>query len=446
MSMVATVATALQTVLTTHAEQAARDSGFRQRASKLGGAAFTQALVFGCLSTPEPTLEDWAQTAAACGVPVQPQALDQRFTAAAADCLQRVLAAAVRQVVAADPVAVPLLRRFTGVFVQDSTTIALPDALADVWPGCGGGAAREARAAVKFQVRLDLTTGRLAGPFPQPGRAADHSSPLQDGDDLPAGALRLADLGYFDLDTFERLGRRQVWWLSRWQPGTAVFDAAGRELALADWLGRQPRRARVVDVPVTLGNAKRLASRLVALRVPAAVAAKRRQRLRQKASKKGRPASAAQLALCAWSVYVTNLPVATADAAAVSVLARARWQIELLFKLWKSDAHLDESRSRQPWRVLCEVWAKMIAVVVQHWLLVASCWREPGRSLRKAAKAVRRHALAVASALRERAAVCRALAVIGDCLQAAARIAKRRGKPNTHQTLQKPTIYGTTLA
>ena len=43
----------------------------------------------------------------------------------------------------------------------------------------------------------------------------------------------------------------------------------------------------------------------------------------------------------------------------VLVLLRARWQIELLFKLWKSHGHIDESRSAQPWRVLTEVFAKL---------------------------------------------------------------------------------------
>jgi hypothetical protein len=53
--------------------------------------------------------------AAACGQPVQPQAFDQRFGPEAADCLQRVLARAIDQVVAQEPTAGSLLARFTGV-------------------------------------------------------------------------------------------------------------------------------------------------------------------------------------------------------------------------------------------------------------------------------------------------------------------------------------------
>src|SRR5271154_4780363 len=108
MNMVNQVAQAMQSVLTTAAEQAARDSGFCQRRSKLGGAVFAQTLVLGHLRCPSATLEELAQTAAAVGVTVQPQALDQRFTPQAANYLQRVLTATMEQILAAEPVAIPL--------------------------------------------------------------------------------------------------------------------------------------------------------------------------------------------------------------------------------------------------------------------------------------------------------------------------------------------------
>ncbi len=62
------------------------------------------------------------------------------------------------------------------------------------------------------------------------------------------------------------------------------------------------------------------------------------------------------------------------------VLGHARWQIELLFQLWKSDGSIDESRSGRPWCILCELYAKLIAMVIQHCVLLMSCWRAPNRS------------------------------------------------------------------
>src|SRR5207249_8679408 len=130
------------------------NSGFVQRRSKLTGPAFVQTLTFGWLSDPEATLEDLAQTASTVGVPISPQALEQRFTPQAAACLLEVLQAAVARVLTADPVAIPILQRFPGGFtVLDSTTIALPEAFASLWPGCAGAtSAAGGRSSLKLQV------------------------------------------------------------------------------------------------------------------------------------------------------------------------------------------------------------------------------------------------------------------------------------------------------
>lgn len=50
-------------------------------------------------------------------------------------------------------------------------------------------------------------------------------------------------------------------------------------------------------------------------------------------------------------------------------MMRVRWQIELLFKLWKNEGHIDSWRSEKPWRIPCELYAKLIAMVIQHWIL-----------------------------------------------------------------------------
>jgi hypothetical protein len=59
------------------------------------------------------------------------------------------------------------------------------------------------------------------------------------------------------------------------------------------------------------------------------------------------------------------------------VLVRARWRMELLFTHWKQHGLLDEWRSAKPWRILCEVYAKLLALAIQPWLLLLSCGAIP---------------------------------------------------------------------
>jgi hypothetical protein len=428
------VAQALQTVFTSVADTAARDSGFVQRQSKLTGNVFVQTLTFGWLDNPQATLEELAQTATTLGVPISAQGLDQRFGPRAGDCLLQVLHEAITRVVTADPVAVPILQRFPGgVCLLDSTILTLPDPLAELWPGCGGTTPDDGQAALKLHVRFNLLHGMLAGPFLHPGRVSDKTC---DGSlaPLPAGSLRLADLGFFSLDALQTLDQQGIYWLTRWQPGTALYEAAGQVCTLAELLTRQT--ADAVDLPLMLGVHHRLPCRLVAVRVPPHVAAKRRQRLEEKRRDKGRQYRGADhRVLTEWTVYITNVPSEMLSAAEVLVLARCRWQVELLFKLWKSEGHIDESRSGKPWRVLCEVYAKLLGMVVQHWLLLVSCWSHADRSLVKASRIVRRQALPLAIILAQGHLVRRTLLFLKRWLSKGCRINKRRKDPPTHQLL-----------
>ena len=128
MPIIEQVADALQDVFGSVAQDLARDTRFVQRESKLGGAHFVQTLVFTYLANPDATLAELSQTAAALGVAITAEGLTQRFSAEAATFLQEVLAAAVTRTLAADPLAIPLLERFAGVFLEESTSIVLPDA------------------------------------------------------------------------------------------------------------------------------------------------------------------------------------------------------------------------------------------------------------------------------------------------------------------------------
>src|SRR2546423_5340854 len=107
MTTVPQLAQTLQTLLTTTADALARRTGFVQRQSKMSGALFAQALVFGWLANPHASLENLAQAAAAVGVAISPQGLDQRCTAAAAVVLEALLGAAGPAGGGAAPVAVP---------------------------------------------------------------------------------------------------------------------------------------------------------------------------------------------------------------------------------------------------------------------------------------------------------------------------------------------------
>src|SRR6185312_1591364 len=117
----------LQGVLTTAADRLAQETGVIQRQRKLTGAILLQTLVLGWVSQPAASLTQLTQLAALRGVVMTPQALDRRFTPALVRCMERFLALVATQMcgeAGAEPVAIPLLQRFSGVWILDSTTLS----------------------------------------------------------------------------------------------------------------------------------------------------------------------------------------------------------------------------------------------------------------------------------------------------------------------------------
>src|SRR5207253_1627260 len=84
-----------------------------------------------------------------------------------------------------------------------------------------------------------------------------------------------------------------------------------------------------------------------------------------------------------WTLLLINVSVCFLSVEEVVLLAWVRWQIELFFKLWKSYSHLVISCSVKLDHILCEVYVKLLVVLIQHWLLVVHAWYYPNRSWTK---------------------------------------------------------------
>ncbi len=191
---------------------------------------------------------------------------------------------------------------------------------------------------------------------------------------------------------------------------------------------------RRLELEVLLGE-PRLPARLLLERVPSAVAARRRAPVKTRGRKKGQKPSRQSLALGEFTRLITNVPSTRLSFDEVLVLDAARWQIELLFKLWQSQAQLGISSSQKPWRILGELDAKLLAVLVPPWVLLLGCWNHPNRSLIKAAQVIRDLVPRLAVSFAHLAKLTEALRIILNSLSHGCRQPSRRKHRNTWQTL-----------
>ena len=439
MNIIQTVSCALQKNLDEELDELARECKVVIRQRAFTGRTLLLMIVVTLLHKPNATWADFHLTAARLGLQVTQTAIEKRFAAGQplVNFLHAVLERALKQTLAADPSSVELLQQFTAVLIGDATTVSLPDELADLFAGCGGSEGTS-RAALKLQVLWDLRTGQLVQLHIEPGRASDAKSPIASAD-VKAGSLLVFDLGYFDLSRFAALDAQGAKFISRLLHGTDIYNPEGEFLNLLTYLRGQT--TGLVDQEILLGASTRLRCRLVGIRVPEEVANRRRQQAREKAAKKGRQPTAEYLELLGWSLFVTNCSVADLTWKAVVVLYRARWQIELLFKLWKSHNRLAKHREgATALEVLAVFYAKLLGVLLQHWILVATAWSNDRRSLFKAAHALAEMVKEILLALRDSAALEAALLRLRDLIQKLGGTTNRTNEPSHAQLLDDPDL------
>ncbi len=429
MTSIPRLSSILKQVFVEDATHLAHELGIIQRTRVFTAVSLLQVLVFGWLQNPQAGSSALARFAGQVGVKVSKQGIEERFTRATADWLLAVLRRGVQALVCAEAVSLPLLSRFEAVYLEDGSTITLPAVLAEVWKGCGGSGAA---AALKLTVRWDVRRGGMQGPYLQGGHQHETQSPLRE-QKMARGSLWIADLGYFGLIWLGELVRQGVYFLIGYKEGVVLCTEQGQRIDLLKLLPSQEQER--IEMPVRVGSRKQVHARLIASKMSPEVIKRRRKQLKEEAHRRGKPITAYQWELVQWTIVLTNVAPCRLSGAEAMALMRARWQIELLWKLWKDEGHVDEWRSEKPEHILCEVYAKLLGMLVQHWVLLLSCWDDPHRSLVGASRVIREQVSMLVHGLNGRLPLRKVLALITQAVQGGCSIPYRQDRLSTSHRL-----------
>jgi hypothetical protein len=336
-----------------------------RRESDLNGPTFLQALVFGGIENPKVTLSYWAQVCLDLGVKITVQGIDGRINGRSVAFLKEMFSRAMEAFKNGVPLPLPILQQFSAINILDSSVKDLPANMVDEYPGCGGNGPQ---ASLKVQLVFEFLYGNLKQVLFQAGRSSDRGYRAYLAE-VEKESLNLLDLGYFVLDAFKEIRDQEAYFLSRYLHGTGLLTPEGERIDLLHTL--QAQTGNKVDMHVLLGlkSKHRLPCRLIALRLPQEVADQRRRKAKETAKRQGRTPSKQTLALLDWAIFVTNVPPEMLSLEQVALLYRVRWQIELVFKLWKSYCGFGHIAGFRSERVLTELYAKMIGIVLTHFLV-----------------------------------------------------------------------------
>lgn len=232
------------------------------------------------------------------------------------------------------------LDSFNNVLIGDSTCLALPKVLKDIFKGSysKNGDAATARIQLLSDLKTDEIVHIEIGSFCDNDQA--YSNQILKF--ATPGDLVIRDLGYSNPSLFKKMSKRGIFYISRLMPNMNLYNTDGDLTNLNKLLRDSFRKGKkVVDINILLSKKCKLPVRLVAFKAPDKVIKQRVKKAKNDRNVKANH-SAEYMDRLNYTIYVTNVKKSTLSAKQIYNAYRLRWRIEIIFKCWKSNLKLKQ--------------------------------------------------------------------------------------------------------
>lgn len=343
-------------------ELLARTNKFVQRKSKLKGFTFLLFSLFDYHNHKEKSLNKMCVNLMDYGIRLRKQSLDARFNPAAVNFLRSVTQKMLSLKLSSAASSIKGLDFFNRVLILDSTSFQLPETFADTYKGSGGDGSP---AGIKIQFCYNLKANGNLDFEIQNAATSDKTNELM-YKDINAGDLRIEDLGYFKYSRLQLIANKGAYYLSR-MPSNAVvyleYEGNLSELDLPSII-KKMYVGQISEFEIVIGLGQYLKTRLILEKLPEEVTAQKVRKYKRAARRKGRVPVTSRLIFCSVNAYITNVPVNVLPKENVRKLYSLRWQIEVIFKTWKSYYHINQIKDVKIARFECYLYGRLILILL----------------------------------------------------------------------------------
>lgn len=305
-------------------------------------------------------------------IEISKQAIDSRFSSASTAFVKELLTETIMAQVCTT-IAQPELQMFKTVRIKDSTTFDIHQSLADVFEGFGKGGGKCSKSGVSIQYEFDIKTGKVFDIDLQSAISKDSKDAVSKKDDLKEGDLIIRDLGYYSDDMIENFIKCNAFFVSKLYHNVSVRLNEKDDKINFNTLYRQMKatQASHLDLNVYIGKKKRLVRLIVEL-MPEQIYQQRVANRNKENKSTGYTTSDEFKDRARFNLYICNIPSSDFPWESISKLYRIRWQIELMFKVWKSIMHIDVLPKMKRERFLTTLYLKLLWVFI-NWHIISNC-------------------------------------------------------------------------
>lgn len=351
--------------------EVAVESEFCKRGTKFTPFMFIDILLFNASCDANRSLNQiTVEILSEHDVHITKQGIDKRFTEQAVSFIKAVFEKYMVSKILNASIDAGWLAHFSQVRIKDGTRFDVPGEFSDKLPGSGGSASK---AGVCIQYEFDLKSGKILDLTITPANRPDVTDAKETKGKVEEGDLLIRDLGYFVLESFAHAIQSRASLISRLDAKTCVYQERNGKLEKLDFDAiyqyMASNKLSRIEKDVIVGQKAQLPLRLIIELMPEEVFSKRMRKVNKGNKKKGYHTSEEYSKRARFNLLVTNIPEGTIPAQAISALYKLRWQVELVFKIWKSTFGIDNTRKMKYHRWLCLLYAKLLAIVI-NWGIV----------------------------------------------------------------------------
>lgn len=318
------------------------------------------------------------------GVDISGQGIDQRYNEGARKYILELISGQLASQVFRS-IDVGWSKHFKRATILDGTKFDLPENLKDIFPGFGGSASK---ACLCIQYELDIKSGEVIDLSIHSAKISDTKYAMKMVDSVQDGDLTIRDLGYFVLDYFKVIQEKGAFFLSRLNTNVQVFEKKDGKLQKLDFakLYQEMTKGRIKrqDMMVYIGGKDKVPVRLVIELMPDEVLAKRLRKVNKENKKKGHRTSEEYKDRARFNLFITNIQEEMLDGETIAKIYRIRWQVELIFKVWKSVFGMDNIRQMKYDRLMCLLCTRLLLILINWEMFMiqrAHQYRQTGKLL-----------------------------------------------------------------
>ena len=346
----------------------ARETSFMKRKGKVPACCFVNSLLFNENDQANISLPDLAcDLNQVYGIDVSKEAMHKKFTPEAVNFLTGLLGELLgSQLKKLTGIGLPL--HFPRIKIKDSTRFSLPCNYNNDYKGFGNFSKKNGLLSIQYE--YDLVSGDWLSVDITKGLRNDQQDSKETADAITKGDLHIRDLGYITPTYLSAVVSKDAYFLNRLPPSASVFTT---QMKVFDWkkVDASFNKNSLVSMEsnVLIYEKNKIPCRLIIEKVSTTEYERRLEKARISAKSRGGGISDLYKIKLRYNTFITNV---SGDILPVTVIRKTyylRWQIELVFKTWKSFFRIDKVKKVKKERLECQLVAKLLWIMI-NWNLL----------------------------------------------------------------------------